>query len=84
MSSLPRCLKCVQYSNEENSQEQPVTVLRLKTVPDRSCLGYVVPQWSAYRLPAFAIAMQHKSLPLFVSMHRWAWDVMSRKALFCV
>jgi len=24
--------------------------------------------------------MQHKSLPLFVSMHRWAWDVMSRKA----
>ena len=43
-------------------------------------LGYVVPQWSAYRLPAFAIAMQHKSLPLFVSMHRWAWDVMSRKA----
>ena len=23
---------------------------------------------------------EHKSLPLFVSMHRWAWDVMSRKA----
>ncbi len=34
--------------------------------------GYAVPQWSAYRLPAFAIAIQHKSLPLFVSMHSWA------------
>jgi len=39
-----------------------------------------VPQGSAYRFPAFAIAMQQKSLPLFVSMHRWAWDVMSRKS----
>ena len=63
------------------SQTQ-AAIARQLTVPDRSCLGYVVPQWSAYRLPAFAIAMQHKSLPLLVSMHRWAWDVMSRKAKF--
>ena len=61
------------------SQTQ-AAIARQLTVPDRSCLGYVVPQSSAYRLPAFAIAMQHKLLPVFVSMHRWAWEVMSRKA----
>ncbi len=44
-------------------------------LPGLSCAPVVClsPSSLRYRL-------QHKALPLFVSMHRWAWDVMSRKA----